>query len=453
LSSEWEKLKMRDVKGKSSRQKSSIAGRPEATAAGSTRARLGVSDSDPTASMSSDHEGGAVRTRFGPENRHQARLLELLRDHGPQSRSELGDAVQMSRSKLAVEVDRLVELELVEQAGLAASRGGRRSGIVRIASAMRFIGVDIGATSIDVAVTNGELEVLGHVSEPWDVRSGPEEVLERVFALVDKLRENDPIPRVHGVGIGVPGPVSFREGMPVIPPIMPGWDRFPIRDVVGRRLDCPVLVDNDVNIMALGERHAGVARSIDDLLLVKIGTGIGCGIVVGGHIYRGVSGSAGDIGHIRLDPSGPLCVCGNTGCLEAYFSGWALAREAASAAESGASAFLAQRSADNGALTARDVGDAASAGDPVAVTIVREGAAHLGRVIAALVSFFNPGMVIIGGGAAGLGHPLLAEIRSVVYRQSLPLATENLPIVLSELGGAAGVIGATHLISDHILTQ
>lgn len=403
-----------------------------------------------------DHEGDegdeAMETQFGPENRHQAHLLELLRDHGPRSRSELGDAVQISRSKLAVEIDRLVELGLVEPAGLAASRGGRRSGIVRIASATRFVGVDIGATSIDVAVTNGELEVLGHLTEPCDVRGGPAAVLDRVFALVDKLREDDPFPRVHGVGIGVPGPVSFREGMPVIPPIMPGWDRFPIRDVVGRRLDCPVLVDNDVNIMALGERHAGVARSIDDLLLVKIGTGIGCGIVVGGRIYRGVSGSAGDIGHIRLDESGPMCVCGNAGCLESYFSGWALAREAEAAAASGASPFLARRSAENGPLSARDVGDAVTAGDPGAVTIVREGAARLGRVIAALVSFFNPAMVIIGGGVAGLGHPLLAEIRSVVYRQSLPLATENLPIVLSELGGAAGVVGATHLISDHVLT-
>ncbi|WP_331768322.1 ROK family transcriptional regulator [Embleya sp. NBC_00896] len=386
-----------------------------------------------------------------PENRHQARLLGLLRDNGPQSRAELGDGVHMSRSKLAIEVDRLTELALVEPAGLAASRGGRRSGIVRLSPAMRFIGVDIGATSIDVAVTNGELEVLGHLTEPCDVRIGPEKVLDRVFALVDKLREVDPFPQVHGVGIGVPGPVSFREGMPVIPPIMPGWDRFPIRDVVGRRLGCPVLVDNDVNIMALGELHSGVARSIDDFLLIKIGTGIGCGIVVGGEIYRGISGSAGDIGHIRLDDAGPMCVCGNAGCLEAYFSGAALAREARAAADSGASPFLVRRLASNGTLNGRDVGDAAAAGDPAAVAIVREGGMRVGRVIAALVSFLNPGLLIIGGGVAGLGHPLLAEIRSVVYRQSLPLATGNLPIVLSELGGTAGVIGATRLISDHVL--
>ncbi|MFI0355514.1 ROK family protein [Actinomadura sp. 9N407] len=387
-----------------------------------------------------------------PQNVHQARLLRLLRDEGPRSRAELGDVVHLSRSKLAVELDRLAEIGLVETAGLAASRGGRRSGIVRLSPRLRFVAFDIGATSIDVAVTNGELEVLGHVSEPCQVRDGATVVLERALDLLGKLRDGGLIEKVHGTGIGVPGPVSFRDGMPVVPPIMPGWDRFPVREAIGQELGCPVLVDNDVNIMALGELHSGLARSVDDFLLVKIGTGIGCGIVVDGAIYRGVSGSAGDIGHIRVDDDGPMCACGNAGCLEAYFGGAALARDATAAARSGRSPHLAERLAATGELTAQDVADAAAAGDPDAVRLVREGGRHVGQVLAGLVSFFNPGLVIIAGGVAGLGHTLLAEIRSVVYRRSLPLATGNLPIVLSELAGAAGVIGGARLISDHVFS-
>ncbi|MGH3390026.1 MAG: ROK family protein, partial [Actinomadura sp.] len=256
-----------------------------------------------------------------PENAHQSRLLRLLRDEGPRSRAELGDFVRLSRSKLAFELDRLVDLGLIEQAGLAASRGGRRSGVVRLASRLRFAAFDIGATSVDVAVTNGELEVLGHLSEPCDVRQGATPVLDRALDLLVKLRDQGLAPELHGVGIGVPGPVSFRDGSPVVPPIMPGWDRFPVRDAISQELGCPVLVDNDVNIMALGELHAGLARSVEDFLLVKVGTGVGCGIVVDGTIYRGVSGSAGDIGHIRVDDDGPVCACGNLGCLEAYFGG------------------------------------------------------------------------------------------------------------------------------------
>ncbi|GAA2911663.1 ROK family transcriptional regulator [Streptosporangium fragile] len=387
-----------------------------------------------------------------PENVHQAQLLHLLRDEGARSRAELGDVVQLSRSKLALELDRLAELRLVESAGLAASRGGRRSGIVRVASHLRFVGIDIGVTSIDVAVTNGELEVLGHLSAPADVRDGPAAVFEQALELLGKLRAKGVATEIHGTGIGLPGPVSFREGMPIAPPIMPGWDRFPVRETMSQELGCPVLVDNDVNIMALGELHAGLARSVDDFLLVKIGTGVGCGIVVDGKIYRGVSGSAGDIGHIRVDDHGPVCACGNTGCLEAYFGGAALARDALAAARSQRSPFLAERLAERGALTAEDVSAAAAAGDAAAVQMIREGGRQVGKVLAGLVSFFNPGLVIIAGGVAGLGHTLLAQIRGVVYHRSLPLATGNMPIVLSELGGTAGVIGAARLISDHLLS-
>jgi glucokinase-like ROK family protein len=387
-----------------------------------------------------------------PGNAEQARLLRLLRDHGPRSRAELGDAVDLSRSKLAVEIERLVLRGLVETAGLAASRGGRRSSMVRIAGHTRFLGIDIGATSIDVAVTDGELRVLSHVAEPIDVRQGPEVVIGRALELVGKLRADDVAPGFVGAGVGLPGPVNFAEGVPVSPPIMPGWNLFPVRETFAAELGCPVLVDNDVNIMALGERHAGIARSIDDFLFVKIGTGIGCGIVIGGQVYRGVSGCAGDIGHIRVEDSGPVCTCGNTGCLEAFFGGTALARDGVAAARSGQSEHLARKLALAGTLTAMDVAEAAAAGDPVALAMARDGGRRVGKVLAGLVSFFNPGLVVIGGGVAGIGHALLAEIRGVVYRRSPPLATGNMPIVLSDLGAEAGVVGAARLVSDHVFS-
>jgi glucokinase-like ROK family protein len=396
-----------------------------------------------------------------PENLHQARLLRLLRDRGATSRVELGEAVGLSRSKVAVELDRLADLGLVEGAGLADSRGGRRSHLVALSRDLRFVGVDIGATSVDVAVTDGELRLLARASAPSDVRRGPRPVLDLVVELLGKLRGEGAFAELHGVGVGVPGPVSQRDGAAVVPPIMPGWDRFPIRDVMVGELGAPVMVDNDVNIMALGELHAGTARSVRDLLFVKIGTGIGCGIVVGGQVYRGVTGSAGDIGHIRVDirgdvrgdTDGPVCACGNTGCLEAWFGGAALARDAEALARSDRSPWLAERLARAGRLTAADVGAAAAAGDPAASRLVRDGGRRLGHVLASLVSFANPGLVVIGGGVAGLGHPLLAEIRSVVYRRSAPLATGNLPIVLSELGDTAGVVGGARLVSDSLLAM
>ncbi|MGC4874769.1 ROK family protein [Micromonospora sp. DT43] len=376
------------------------------------------------------------------------RLLRLLRDEGAVSRAELGDRLQMPRPRLLAELDRLVALGYVAEAGLAASRGGRRSTLVELNPKLRFAAVDLGASSMDVEVVNGRLEPVAHYAEPADIRNGPKVTLQRVNELLHKARVDGAYERLDAVGIGVPGPVSFRDGVPVSPPIMPGWDRFPVRELLSREHGCPAVVDNDVNIMAIGERHGGVAHSVDDFLFVKIGTGIGCGIYLTGDVYRGTDGCAGDIGHIQVDAHGPMCSCGNVGCLEALFSGAALAKDATAAARSGSSPALAERMGLRGAVTALDVAEGAVEGDVTCIQLIRDGGRRVGGVLAGLVSFTNPSMIVIGGGLAQLGHILLAEIRSVVYRRSLPLATGNLPVVLSELGGRAGVAGAAVLASD-----
>jgi len=392
-----------------------------------------------------------VRTTVDPP---YLRLLQLLRDEGPISRAELADRLELTRPRLLAEVERLVAAEYVAEAGMAASRGGRRSTLVQLHPRLHFAAVDLGASSIDVEVTNGRLETVAAYTEAADIRSGPKVILHRVSELLAKARVDGAFERLDAIGIGVPGPVSFRDGVPVSPPIMPGWDRFPVRELMTREHGCPTVVDNDVNIMAIGERHGGVAHSVDDFLFVKIGTGIGCGIHLNGEVYRGTDGCAGDIGHIQVDPHGPMCSCGNVGCLEALFSGVGLARDALAAARSGASPSLAERlAAGGGPLTARDVADGASEGDVACIQLIREGGNRIGSVLAALVSFVNPSMIVIGGGLAQLGHILLAEIRTAVYRRSLPLATGNLPVVLSELGARAGVTGAAVLASHVAFEQ
>ena len=381
------------------------------------------------------------------------RVLRLLRDEGPVSRAELGDRLELTRPRLLAEVERLVAAGLIAEAGMAASRGGRRSTLVELHPRLRFAAVDLGASSIDIEVTNGRLETVAAYRETADIRSGPKAILQRVNELLAKARTDGAFEKLDAVGIGVPGPVSFRDGVPVSPPIMPGWDRYPVREILAREHGCPAVVDNDVNIMAIGERHGGVAHSVDDFLFVKIGTGIGCGIHLAGDVYRGVDGCAGDIGHIQVDSHGPVCSCGNTGCLEALFSGAALSRDAQAAARSGESPSLAERLAANGELGARDVAEGAAEGDVTCIRLIRDGGRRVGSVLATLVSFANPSMIVIGGGLALLGHILLAEIRSVVYRRSLPLATGNLPVVLSELGSRAGVTGAAVLASDTCFEQ
>jgi predicted NBD/HSP70 family sugar kinase len=279
------------------------------------------------------------------------------------------------------------------------------------------------------------------VASDLDIALGPERVLDWVRRrLVELLREADrDAEGVHGIGVGVPGPVDFSRGEPVNPPIMPGWDGFSIPGWFAGRFDAPVLVDNDVNIMALGEHrtHWRVARH---LLCVKVGTGIGCGIVVDGHIHRGEQGAAGDIGHIRISGhDGVVCRCGNVGCLEAVAGGRALAERLAAAGLD--------------AAHSRDVVRPVRAGDPLAIRMVREAGRKLGEVLAGCVNFFNPAVIVIGGDIAEAHEQLLAGVREITFQLSLPLATRDLRLVPSRLGDRAGVHGAATMVLEHVLAS
>jgi predicted NBD/HSP70 family sugar kinase len=242
---------------------------------------------------------------------------------------------------------------------------------------------------------------------------------------------------VRGIGVGVPGPVAFDSGRPVNPPIMPGWDDFPIPEWFAGRYAAPVLVDNDVNIMARGE-HWVHWRATEHLLLVKVGTGIGCGIVADGHIHRGARGAAGDIGHIRAtDRDDVICRCGNLGCLEAVAGGQAIAQRLAETGEE--------------ATGSRDVVRLVRNGHPSAVRMVRDAGRTLGEVLAGAVNFFNPAVIVVGGDIAEAHAQLLAGVREGILSRSLPLATRDLTIVPCRLGDRAGVTGAAIMVIEHVL--
>jgi glucokinase-like ROK family protein len=324
------------------------------------------------------------------------------------------------------------------------------------ADAGHLLVADLGATSIDVAVTDLDGRILGHRDEPADVAAGPERCLARVDELFAELTAatRDLPGRLWGIGIGVPGPVEFRSGRPISPPIMPGWDGYPVRERFATRYGAPVWVDNDVNILALGEWRSGIAVGHDNVIVVKIGTGIGAGIISNGHIHRGAQGAAGDVGHVQvIDDASVVCRCGNVGCLEALAGGGALGREGEAVASTGRSERLRTALDQHGRVTAEDVARAASFGDPIAVSMLLGAGHRVGLVLASLVNFFNPSVVVVGGGVAQSGDQLLAAIRETVYRRSLPLATRELTVQRSSLGALAGVIGASTMVTEQLFSR
>lgn len=381
-------------------------------------------------------------------------VLDMVRGGSVHTRPELIHRTGLGRSVVAQRIAQLVESGLITEGKAAQSTGGRPARELRFHSDVGHVLVaELGATSIGVGIANLAGTLLVSREEPADVTDGPEVILALVEELFDGLINGRPAgaPPIWGIGVGVPGPVEFATGRPTVPPIMPGWDAYPIRERFTNRYGVPTWVDNEVNLMALGELRAGLARGQQDVVFIKIGSGIGAGLVSAGRLHRGAQGSAGDVGHIAIvDDPDVICRCGNIGCLEAVAGGLALGQQATAAARSGQSDFLAGKLTGERALTAADVAEAATHGDPYAVELLARTGRLVGRMLATVVNFYNPSLVIIGGGVAAAGDLLLASIRQTVYHRSLPLASRDLRIVLSSPGHQAGLHGAAFVVIDEL---
>lgn len=370
----------------------------------------------------------------------QSEIFQILRDGQPRTRSELASLTGLARSTVAARVDALLRAKLIAPVADAASTGGRPSRQFAFDGTQHgVLGVDIGATHVHLALTDLRGTMLVDTRASISVAEGPDKVLGWVIDEGGRLlaEQGDRL-SLRAVGVGLPGPVEHSTGRPIDPPIMPGWDRFDVRGTVASELGVTTLVDNDVNVMALGEHH-DYWPDVDDLLFVKVATGIGAGVITGGRVHRGAQGIAGDIGHIWVpEADSVICRCGSVGCLEAVAAGPAIA------------ARLQERGLD--VHTTGDVAAAVLRGDIDAVREVREAGRIIGRVLTTCVSLMNPAVIALGGTIANAGDHLLAGAREVIYTRSAPLATSNLQIVRSRGKDDAAVSGASAMAIQYALS-
>ncbi len=401
---------------------------------------------------------GAKTTVGTGQNHVEAlvRVLEVVRLGQVTTKPELRRATGLGRNVVTQRVAELTEAGVLTDDYFQRSTGGRAPRGIRLrAEAGRVLVAELGATSIGVAVSDLAGMLLVQREETADVTDGPQPILSRVADLWDELLSGLPGDgtRIWGIGIGLPGPVEFATGRPIAPPIMPGWDNFDVRSLLGSRFGAPVWVDNDVNIMALGELRAGLAHGESDFIYVKVGTGIGAGLVTKGSLHRGAQGCAGDIGHVNAGESQTvLCRCGKYGCLEALAGGAALARDGTRAAEDGRSAYLASALERDGRVDANTVSEAAAHGDPIGIDLLAQSARLVGLALAGIVNLFNPSVILIGGGVAQSDDAYLAEIRQTILRRSLPLATRSLQVSRSPRSAQSGMRGAAHMVMDALMS-
>lgn len=360
-------------------------------------------------------------------------LFQLLRDGRPRTRQELVEETGLARTSVVNRIAALTAAGLISPTGTVAASGGRPAVRIVFGQTSRVcIGIDLGATHGSVGVLDLSGRVLQEESRVLSIADGPTEILTWAIDTAERLLKTSKRDArdLLGIGVGVPGPVEHSTGRPIRPPIMPGWDGFDIPAFVQQRLAAPVLVDNDVNLLALGER-ATRWPTVDDLLFIKVATGIGAGIILGGVLQRGARGSAGDIGHVQVP--------GTTDDrdLEATAS---------------APAIAANLSRDGMVVESSDVTNRILTGDPAAISAARDAGRAIGEVTAACVSILNPSVVVIGGQLGVHVQEIIAGVREVVYRRSIPLATQHLNIVPARGGSTAGIRGAGLMVLDERLS-
>jgi glucokinase len=309
------------------------------------------------------------------------------------------------------------------------------------------IGVDLGGTNIASGVLDSKGRILCKIKLPTKASEGPQAVIGRMAASVTRLLANTRIPasRIRGVGVGSPGPLSSKTGVVYFAPNLRGFKNIPLRDLLHRQIKLPVLLENDANAACFGEFWAGAGKGLQNLLMVTLGTGVGGGIILGGKLYSGVDDTAGELGHMIIQRGGPLCGCGQRGCLEQYASATAIARRGRELAGKN-SLLLKLANGKAGNITAKLVNDAALRGDAAGKKVMAETAVWLGIGLANLINIFNPQMIVLGGGVMGAGRPFLKSVEKEAKARAFARPAKTVKIVAARLGDDAGLVGAAGIV-------
>jgi len=367
------------------------------------------------------------------------------------SRAEIVREEGLSRSTVSEVVAELLPTGLIAEVGIGESSGGRRPIILEFQDdAAVILGVEMGAAHISAALTNLRGRVLAWHTHAHPVRTDPPGTRRLVGELCDACLADAAGERpLVGIGIAVPSPVDPTQpdgGLSQV--VLPAWRGRLDLDPLSRRLGAPIMVDNDANLGALCEHWWGSGRDVDNLAYIKVATGVGCGFIIHGDIYRGATGVAGEIGHLAIAPQGKQCMCGLRGCLATLVSTPALIERAGDLLAINSESALAGQELTMGALE-----KAALGGDPVSRQVVTEAAEYLGIAVAGLLNLMNPAMVVLGGELAGFGELVLGPIRETVRRRTLVSQVMAAELITSALGTQSIAVGAATMVLKEALAE
>lgn len=364
-------------------------------------------------------------------------LFRLVRNGLALSRADLARLTGLSASTVALRVEELISHGYIEETGQGESRGGRRPRALAVKSGGRVVaGIDLSESHVTIALLDRKGEVIASIVEEVNLIDGVDIVVTQVWEHTKRLAQQSNGLTVEGIAMSLPGPVDSRTSRLLAPTRMPGWNGVEVGEVLSSVTALPSFIDNDANAMAVGE-YLERGRFHKQLVFVKAGSGIGCGIVLDGSVYRGFRGVAGDISHVALHDAPPIiCSCGRVGCLDVVASGAAIVDALNAAGES--------------VQTLDEVLDLAQDAHPRATSLLREAGARTGEVLATIINFFNPQSLVVGGRLA-TADAFVAGIRQSLFTLCLPMSTDLLEIDVSRAGGLAGARGVGWGLTERIL--
>ncbi|MHB1345881.1 MAG: ROK family transcriptional regulator [Candidatus Humimicrobiaceae bacterium] len=408
--------------------------------------------------MSTENDTGSYEGRFYNKKALKLKILDLIRNKGLITKQQISKELGINITTVSMLINQFRERDnIIKEIGDGSSSGGRKPRLYKINNELGYvIGIDIGGTNTRGVLTDLSGNIINYIKIKTKAKEGKETVLSKVFSVVSEIIDSSKIPRekLFGIGMSISGIINSYEGISIFCPNIPGWENYPIKKIMEKEFNLPVGIDDSVRCAAVAEKRFGIAKDHENFIFISIGKGIGMGAFIDGKIYRGSMGLAGELGHITVSEDGPLCNCGNKGCLEAIASGPGILKRAREGIENGIVTSISREiNNDFENLTVEIISKAANEGDKFAYYLINRTGEYIGIAIAAALNLFGCDLVVLWGGILECGDIILDAIKRTVKMRALEFISKRVRIEKTVLGDNIAALGAAQTFIDKLYNE
>jgi len=408
--------------------------------------------------MSVENATGSFEGRFYNKKALKLKILDLIRNKSLITKQQIAKELGINITTVSILINQFKERDnIIKEIGDGSSSGGRKPKLYAINNKLGYvIGIDVGGTNTRGILTDLSGNIINYLKIKTKAKEGKETVLSKVVSVANEIIDASKISRekLFGIGMSISGIINSYEGVSIFCPNIPGWENYPIKHIMEKEFKLPVCIDDSVRCAAVAEKRFGIAKDHDNFIFISIGKGIGLGAFIDGKIYRGSMGLAGELGHITVSEDGPLCNCGNKGCLEAIASGPGILKRAREGIKNGIVTSISREiNNDFENLTVEIISKAANEGDKFAYYLINRTGEYIGIAIAAALNLFGSDLVVLWGGILECGDIILDAIKRTVKMRALEFISKRVRIEKTALGDNIAALGAAQTFIDKLYSE